>query len=532
MEALTHDRARGRSCAGVTDHLPPGEADGIIRGCVLGTDRAHRIYSVAARRVFVEAADGTVAYYSDKIQLDVLLAVLDHTHEGALLEQFEQHYDVIVQQMAWTASRTASARAKVGGVAHQPRSHGYVPHKYDTIETALPETTALGLWKIRGLAYDVPPLPAGTTWEASTTLADVTLDAANASASIPDGTKKPTLATNSSGSIPSGHASSVAGDAASAGAAAELQTGSVVLVNATRDREIDTRTSLSVHRETGRNDEAIKTMDTLHGANGSMATIGTVSRCYAAGCASGGLPEGTSCYSAVCPMKGKQLRAAVAMATEMVDGIEMQHVSSGPHDVVREVQRLCTPLSSQSSTVQRYHDVVVRNHSTSETAWPPASSLPTTTAATVATSATDAHVCEQSTSVQPVTTVARNTLATMVACQGEINSAEDQSSASDASGTAGEAVTTDEAVHSDSKAPLTCSQLQTVRGHGLLLQDVMEAVSPEVMMRTHTFTLYDSVGRFLLFVYVDVINRYCFWVRLKPFILLKYLRFFYWLQLP
>ena len=103
---LTHFQVQG-----VTDCVPENER-GKIRNEALGTDRAGNKYWFICRRLFVEALDGSVAYYSTPKQLEELMYSLDpEVYEADLCEAIEYNKPDIERQMRITESMTNSKKA-------------------------------------------------------------------------------------------------------------------------------------------------------------------------------------------------------------------------------------------------------------------------------------------------------------------------------------------------------------------------------------------------------------------------------------
>lgn len=143
-------------CDGVTDCMPPGEADGAVRGLYLGMDRFYRRYVYASRRVFVETAKGDMAYYSSPEQLDALLAVLDRRLDEDVVAAIETHYDEIARQMMWTVKRTEETRT--GPIVYRdPPLEISKPEstKYDAQSSTPCETDPFSAWCARGRVPEI-----------------------------------------------------------------------------------------------------------------------------------------------------------------------------------------------------------------------------------------------------------------------------------------------------------------------------------------------------------------------------------------
>ncbi len=85
---------------------------GNIRNEALGTDRAGNKYWFICRRIFVEAQDGSVAYYSTPKQLEELIYSLDaELYESDLCETIEDNRHEIERQMRITENLTNNKKA-------------------------------------------------------------------------------------------------------------------------------------------------------------------------------------------------------------------------------------------------------------------------------------------------------------------------------------------------------------------------------------------------------------------------------------
>lgn len=102
------------SVTGVSDCISDIEKQGLLcRQEPIGWDRHGRKYWFISRRIFVEDRkdSGKVSYYSTRLQLDELIAVLDEEYyEKDLCTAFDEMHDEIYRQMAITEKLTKAAK--------------------------------------------------------------------------------------------------------------------------------------------------------------------------------------------------------------------------------------------------------------------------------------------------------------------------------------------------------------------------------------------------------------------------------------